>query len=55
MPAFKWEFYKGTAGQWQWRKKRTKNGQIVIASSKTFDSWEEAVADARTNGYRGGN
>ncbi len=53
MSAFKWEFYKDINGNWWWRKKRTKNGETIIASTIGFASRLAAVADARMKGYRG--
>jgi len=52
MPEYTWEFYKDRSGKWRW-KKIASNGKIVGASSESFASKQNALNNARINGYRG--
>lgn len=53
MSNYRWEFYTDAANKWRWRKISTVNGRIVGASSESFASKQNAMNNARLNGYRG--
>lgn len=46
----KWDFYKDKRGEHRWRARAT-NGEIVRASSESYKSKKDSVANAERNGY----
>lgn len=47
----RWQFYKDTIGQWQWRK--FESNKVVAVSGNGFYSRQACVNNARTRGYVG--
>ena len=47
-----WTFFTDVKGEWRWRSKST-NGKIVGASSEGFTSKQNAIKNAKLNGYEG--
>jgi hypothetical protein len=45
----RWQFYKDTVGQWQWRK--FGNNKVVAVSPDGFTTRKACVVNATTRGY----
>lgn len=48
----RWVIYESSTGQWRWRR-TAPNGQIVGASTESYSSRANALANAQRNGYKG--
>lgn len=46
-----WDFYIDKNKKWKWINVKTTDGEIIKASTKSFDTEKECIEDAEKNGY----